>query len=54
MATLSEVMEQVLSLAPEAVAMTQQDGNILISLNMTLSEDFNTLVPHEMDLGEED
>lgn len=42
---LSEIMEQVLSLAPEAVAMSQIDGNILISLNMKLDSDWDTLVP---------
>ena len=45
MSTLTEVMEHVLYLAPEAVAMSQEDGNILISLNMKLGEDFDTLTP---------
>jgi hypothetical protein len=44
-ATLSSIMEQILDLAPEAVAMSQADGNVLISLNMTLDNDHDTLVP---------
>jgi len=56
-ATLSDIMEHVLAFAPEAVAMSQADGNILVSLNMTLGTDYNTLEPFALEhdiIGEED
>ena len=45
--TLSDIMEHVLSIAPEAVALSEVDGNIIISLNKKLDTDWNTLLPFE-------
>lgn len=53
-ASLGEIMREVLSFAPEAVASVDEDGNVNISLNMKLIEnDILTSFKQEFELEED-
>ena len=48
--SLNNIMKEILAVAPDAFMVEEEDGNIMVSLNMRLIDE-DTLVPHNDELG---